>query len=205
MTRQKQTLLGCYAVAGVLVLFALLYRPGLPDDLGSALASSTGNASATTRGDTASLPAEFALLRTRSPFRSAGSRGGPVGGPDATLVFKGVVQDGAAFVAFIEDVNAKNVLQVATGDAVGRGKVKSIDLDSIQYEVDGDSHRIQVGQNLNGETVQPTPTSKPSEPTPAAGPPGMPSGPRGGRGAMGPNGPMPAGPPPDATMQMQGG
>jgi hypothetical protein len=202
MTRQKQYLLSCYAVAGVLVLISLLYRPGLPDDLRNALASSTGNSSATTRGDSAALPAEFVILRTHSPFRSAGARSGPAGGPDATLVFKGVVQDGGAFVAFIEDVNAKQVMQLAAGDAVGRGKLKSIDLDSIQYEVDGDAHQIQVGQNLNGEMVQPTPTSKPSAPAPASGPPGMPGVPRGARG---PGGPMPAGPPPDAAMQMQGG
>jgi hypothetical protein len=93
------------------------------------------------------------------------------------LIFKGVVQAGADFTAFIENEAAKQVIQAVVGDAVARGRIKSIDLDAIVYEVGGDSRRIEVGQNLNGEVVAPPATQpSPAPPPDVQAPPGPPDG-----------------------------
>jgi hypothetical protein len=67
---------------------------------------------------------------------------------------------------------------VAAGEAIARGKVKTITLDSIEYEAaGGGAKRIAVGQNLMGVVVPPTPTSKPAGPPGAVpGQPGQPEG-----------------------------
>jgi hypothetical protein len=89
----------------------------------------------------------------------------------------------------VEDLSAKKVLQVAAGQPLARGRVKAITLDAIEYEAaGGPAKRIEVGQNLMGQVVPPTPASKP-----AAGPPGQP-------GAPGqPGGPPQPGAPPGAV------
>jgi hypothetical protein len=157
------------------------------------------------------LPDDYKILQTRNIFahgrggRGAGGRGGP-GSPEASLVFRGVVKAESSFVAFFEDMAGKRGVQVAVGEPVGNGRIKSIDLDSIMYEVDGSARKIDIGQNLNGETPPP-----PAPPTPPAaargGPPGAAAGPPGARGnpaaaaaaaaaARGRRGGAPAGGPP---------
>jgi hypothetical protein len=73
------------------------------------------------------------------------------------------------------------VASVGVGDAIALGHIKSINLDAIEYEgTGGPARRIEVGRNLMGEVVAPTPpTSKPSAGAPpgAGGPPGQPGGP----------------------------
>jgi hypothetical protein len=137
----------------------------------------------------ATLPVEFAILQTRSPFARGKPKANP-GAPspqDAALVLKGITDTEAKFTAYIEDKNAKRVVQLAAGQPLGRGKIKSIDLDAIEYEAGGATKRIEVGQNLNGEVVPPTPTSKP------APPPGQPQPGQGGPGQPQPGQPIPPG------------
>jgi hypothetical protein len=130
------------------------------------------------------LPEEFAILQTRSPFMH-GPKAGRGAGPEASLVLKGAVEIGGRFIAFFEDKTSKRVMQLSMGEPVGRGKVTKISLDAIEYEAAGAAaaKRIEVGQNLNGEVVPPTPTSKPAPPTPP------------GEGPGGPNQPPPGAPP----------
>jgi hypothetical protein len=91
------------------------------------------------------------------------------------------------------------VTSVATGGAIAVGRIKSINLDAIEYESAGNARRIEVGQNLNGEVVPPTPTTKPAAGPPpgAPGAPGQPGGPPPGRGGKpgGPPGQPPEGAP----------
>jgi hypothetical protein len=151
--------------------------------------ASPANSSPNVQASGSVLPAEYSLLQTRSPF-GRGSAQGPGaghGGPEATFIFRGAVQTGSSITAFIEDANAKNVVQMAAGQSLARGRIKSIDLDAIEYESGGNTRRIEAGQNLNGEVVQPPPTTAPS---PAGSPP-PPSPPQ--------NGNMP----PNMQMQMQ--
>jgi hypothetical protein len=146
-----------------------------------------------------SLPAEFAVLQTRNIFKHGPSKpGGPgaPGGPEASFVLKGIVEAEAKFTAFIEDKNAKHVTPVGIGGAIALGKIKSINLDAIEYEAAaGGTRRIEVGRNLMGEVVPPTPpTSKPSA-APGPGGPGQPPGGPPQPGQPGRNG-RPGGPPP---------
>jgi hypothetical protein len=134
------------------------------------------------------LPPEFAILQTRNAF----GRGN--GGPESMFVFKGAVQSGSQFTAFVEDLAAKKVLQILVGGNVAQGSVKSIDLDAIEYASAGNSRRIEVGQNLAGETVQ-----EAAPPAPAGSPPGPNAGPPGTPVPMAGSGPQPIrrrGPPP---------
>ena len=140
------------------------------------------------------LPEEFAVLQTRSPFMH-GPKPGRAAGPEASVVLKGAVEIGGRFIAFFEDKASKRVMLLSMGEAVARGKVKTISLDAIEYEAAGAAaKRIEVGQNLNGEVVPPTPTSKPAPPTPAGEGPGGPNQPPGAPpGVEQPGAPRPSG------------
>ena len=170
-------------------------------------------APATTQGAPATvrLPPDYAVLQSRNPFahgkpgpggpKGAGGPGAP-GGPETLFVLKGVVGAEGQFTAFVEDTTAKRVLELSAGAALGPGKIKSIDVSAIEYESAGTSRRIEVGQDLSGRVVPPTPTSKPAaaQPPPGAGPPpggpgGPPQGPGPGPGQR-PPGPQPAAPGP---------
>jgi hypothetical protein len=150
------------------------------------------------------LPGEFAILQTRNVFAHGAPKvvGPGAGGPGANFVLKGVVEADGLFTAFIEDKSGKRVTSVASGGAIAVGRIKSINLDAIEYESAGNARRIEVGQNLNGEVVPPTPTTKPAAgPPPGApgvpGAPGQPGGPPPGRGGKpgGPPGQPPEGAP----------
>ena len=80
----------------------------------------------------ATLPGEFAIFQTRNGFaRGQGKpgKGGAAGGPEATFALKGIADVGSRLTAFFEDTKSKNVLQVAAGESIARGKVKKLDLD----------------------------------------------------------------------------
>lgn len=141
------------------------------------------------------LPKEFQLFEQQNPFAHGPAAppspaGPPQGGPEASLVFKGVMDNSGKCIAFIEDLASKHVTQVMAGQPIGRGKIKSINLDAMEFEVMGAMRKILVGQNLDGQVVPPTP------PQPPAPPPGGPP-----QGAQpGPNGPQPM-PMPQAPPQ----
>jgi hypothetical protein len=164
---------------------------------GGAASRAVGPASAAV-----ALPAEFAIFQTRSPF-GKGAKKAPAtaGGPEASFVLKGAVDVGGKLTAFVEDLGAKRVVQVAVGEAIARGKVKTITLDSIEYEAaGGGAKRIEVGQNLMGVVVPPTPTSKPAGPP---GAPGQPGGPEGAPGAVPGQPGMPPGAVPGKPVRVQ--
>ncbi len=124
------------------------------------------------------LPQEFSILAERSIFQK-GSHvtrvvdrvrvPTPAAPPGATapsapaksasaeesLVFDGATQTGDRFLAFVEDRNASKVLILQDGDAIVRGKVAAITLDTLDYAVDGKTVRVLVGQNLRGEAAAP--------------------------------------------------
>jgi hypothetical protein len=128
-----------------------------------------------------------------------GGPGGPgaPGGPDTLFILRGVVGEDGQFTAFVEDTTAKSVLELAAGAPLGRGRIKSIDADAIEYEAPGTSKRVEVGQDLSGKVIPPTPTTKPAppQPPPGEGPPGPPGGPIPGPGPRPGRGGRPAQPP----------
>jgi hypothetical protein len=163
MNRRTLYLAGLTTLVVIVLVDMHINRGWLAPAGNTASAPAPGNQSPAAGPNDPLLPKEYAFLQTRSPFGSARGPGGKAhGGPEAVFVFKGTVQAGMIFTAFLEDQSDKNVVQAAVGDPVARGRIKSIDLDAIEYETAGNSRRIEVGQNLNGEIVQPTPTSQPS-------------------------------------------
>jgi hypothetical protein len=134
------------------------------------------------RAGSSLLPAEYAIFQQRSPF---GQSTGPVGaqasagGPETNYVFRGAVQTGSAITAFFEEGSSEKVIQMMAGNSIASGRIKSIDLDAIEYESGGVSRRIEIGQNLKGQAAQPpAPTTAPSAPAPpgAGPPPNLPPG-----------------------------
>ena len=159
----------------------------MPQAARRSLAMPQANGPATQPAKVASvLPKEFAIFEQQNPFAHgpaapSAPAGPPQGGPEASLVFKGVMDNSGKCIAFIEDLASKHVTQVMAGQPIGRGKIKSINLDAMEFEVMGVMRKILVGQNLDGQVVPPTP------PQPPAPPPGGPP-----QGAQpGPNGPQP--------------
>jgi hypothetical protein len=108
------------------------------------------------------------------------------------MVLKGVVEAGGRFMAFVDDKSSKHVQTLTDGATLASGRITGMSLDGIEYEAGGSAKRIAVGQNLKGEVVPPTATSRPSAPAPGPGAPGQPGGPPGVRGQP-PGRPVPAG------------
>lgn len=100
--------------------------------------------------------------------------------PESFYRLKGVVQEDGRFTAFIEDTRSSQILRLQQGEPVARGVVKSLTLDSIEYEFEGRVALVKVGLDLEGglgavtqtELMQwsPSQTDQPgTSPEPAAG------------------------------------
>jgi hypothetical protein len=108
-------------------------------------------------------PPEFAVLGSRTMFIKTRvappppvPSTQPVAPPPAvvhaesTLVFNGVTEvDGAAYAIF-EDTVAGKILGFKVGDAIASGKITGISLDGLDYEANGHTTHIFVGQTLDG-------------------------------------------------------
>jgi hypothetical protein len=97
---------------------------------------------------------------------------------DYDIVLTGVGRHDGEYVAFFEDTASEVTGRIRVGEAVGRGKVRAITLDAVDYERDGSVRRIEIGYALRGgrfvreaPTVAPPPATQPSEPaSPTTGP-----------------------------------
>ena len=151
-------------------------------------APTTGPATTTTStspsgvAPTPPFPKDYGLLLKRSMFaRGAPKSDKPNGNPQApegNFGLRGVgVQDGQ-FVAFIEDSSSKTSKPVKQGEPIATGKVKSIDIDGIQYEGGGKTTKVAIGQNLLGAPLPPPPQPAPKPPEqPQGAQPGQPGQP----------------------------
>ncbi len=74
----------------------------------------------------------------------------PAPDPESYVVLKGIVQEDGAFIAFLEDTQSGQILRVRQGDSVVRGKIKSLTLDSIEYEFEDKITTVTMGLNLQG-------------------------------------------------------
>ena len=70
--------------------------------------------------------------------------------PESYYRLKGVVQEDGVFIAFVEDTRSNRVLRLHQGDSVARGVVKSLTLDSMEYEFEDQAITIQMGRDLEG-------------------------------------------------------
>ena len=119
--------------------------------------------------------------RQRGPERTRTQRDDrprAVPNPESYYRLKGVVQEDGVFIAFVEDTRSSRVLRLRQGDSVARGVVKSLTLDSMVYEFEGQTVTVQMGRDLEGgfgavtrsellewspsQTSQPETTSEPA-------------------------------------------
>ena len=70
--------------------------------------------------------------------------------PESYVVLKGIVQEDGEFIAFLEDTQSGQIRRVRQGDNVVRGTVKSLTLDSIDYEFEDKTTTVTMGLNLQG-------------------------------------------------------
>jgi hypothetical protein len=91
--------------------------------------------------------------RQRVPERVEGPRPDPitiVPNPESYLLLKGIVQEDQQFIAFVEDKRTGSVLRLHEGDSVARGTVKSLTLDSLEYEFQDQTTLVHLGLDLEG-------------------------------------------------------
>lgn len=74
----------------------------------------------------------------------------PAPDPESYVVLKGIVQEDGAFIAFLEDTQSGQIRRVRQGDSVVRGRIKSLTLDSIEYEFGDRTVTVTMGLNLQG-------------------------------------------------------
>ena len=70
--------------------------------------------------------------------------------PESYFRLKGIVQEDGTFIAFLEDTRGNSVLNFRQGDAVARGSIKALTLDSIEYQFGDQVTTIQLGKDLEG-------------------------------------------------------
>lgn len=83
---------------------------------------------------------------TRSPTRN----------PESYLVLRGITRDDEGFIAFIEDTRTYNMSRVRVGDPVTEGTVKDMSLDHVEFKLNGEARRIEIGMDLGGRAPQAT-------------------------------------------------
>jgi hypothetical protein len=69
---------------------------------------------------------------------------------DQYIVLLGIGLEGPQYTAFFEDSKAGKILQVLTGDVVGKGRLRAVNLDSVQYDRGGKFSIVKVGYTLTG-------------------------------------------------------
>lgn len=70
--------------------------------------------------------------------------------PESYYRLEGVVQEDGTFIAFVEDMRSGSVLRLRQGQNVARGVVKSLTLDSMEYEYEGRTVAVELGRDLEG-------------------------------------------------------
>jgi hypothetical protein len=93
----------------------------------------------------------FSRQRGERPIRDREERS-EIAMPNLESYFrlKGIVQEDGEFIAFIEDIRSSSVLKLQQGDAVARGTIKTLTLDSIEYQCDDQVTTVTLGYDLEG-------------------------------------------------------
>jgi hypothetical protein len=105
------------------------------------------------------------FVRNRSSRREEGPVRQPAPPPPAEryIVVRGAVQQGKESLAFLEDVRTGTTSVLRAGDAVASGHLTTITLDYVEYESDGVTRTVKIGQNLEADVPSPMSLSASSE------------------------------------------
>jgi hypothetical protein len=167
----RKVALAVVAVIAGAVAYAMNYGGGRPRHSAVEPAVPRLAAEPTTRRSpkaAAPLPAEYAVLVTRSPFGRA--KPPPATGPatapappqppadpprrpEAGMTLRGVALNAGRPVAFVEDAASGKTLRLKTGEAVAGGRITSIGFDTVDFDAGGKVTRVGVGENLEGVAV----------------------------------------------------
>lgn len=71
--------------------------------------------------------------------------------PESYFVLKGIVRQNEEYVAFLENTRAGETIRARIGDSIARGRLKSLTLDNIEFELDANTIKIEIGDNLRGK------------------------------------------------------
>jgi len=75
--------------------------------------------------------------------------------PERYIVLTGIVRQGKQLIAFLEDVRTGATTRARIGDALAQGRLTNITLDCVQYESNGETAEIGIGENLEGGASTP--------------------------------------------------
>ena len=75
--------------------------------------------------------------------------------PERDYVLTGIVQRGEECVAFLEDLRTGETTWAGAGEEIAGGTIKSITLDQVKFEIDGDVKRVKPGDDLAGRAPAP--------------------------------------------------
>ena len=145
------------------------------------LVASSAYASGTEPAQRPASQDDYKLVVTRNIFvRERGSRRAddasqrtpaPASRPERYIALRGIVSEGAEFVAFLEDVRTGATSVLRTGDAIASARLSTITRDYIECESDDGTRRVEVGQTLEGEASSPVALHELTEALGSAGPP----------------------------------
>jgi hypothetical protein len=76
----------------------------------------------------------------------------PPPNPETYHILKGIVQENGVFIAFIENTQQGQIFKVREGDSVARGKVKTFNLDTVEYHFEDSIVKVAIGKDLEGGT-----------------------------------------------------
>jgi len=63
---------------------------------------------------------------------------------------RGIVQEDGRFIAFVEDTRSNSVLKLREGDSVARGTIKTLTLDTVEYQLEDQVTTVRLGYDLEG-------------------------------------------------------
>ncbi len=73
--------------------------------------------------------------------------------PERNIKLTGIVQQDGEYIAFLEDTRAQKTTRVRAGESVLSGRVKSIELDKIEYEAGDATTVVTIGERLDSSTA----------------------------------------------------
>ncbi len=71
--------------------------------------------------------------------------------PESYFVLKGIVRQNEQYIAFLENTRMGETIKARAGDSIARGRLKSLTLDNIEFELDANTIKIEIGDNLQGK------------------------------------------------------
>jgi hypothetical protein len=117
------------------------------------------------------MPEDFSVLLSRSIFVKGraptqhapppSTRPSSAARAETVLVFNGATRTSGGYTAFVEDRSTGKVMPLQVNDPLARGRVVGITLDALTYEVNGQTLRIAIGDNLQGQAMG-RPSSRPT-------------------------------------------